>query len=117
MPQMGSGAHLVTEHSMDSKSRFYALMYRERARLPSSRTRYATPVKKEYGEAGAARACARQGWTKSTRPPCFQREIPDMHIGFYRSVRVDMRLFGQIYITLAVHRCAEPFSADGFLRT
>jgi hypothetical protein len=38
------GAQLVTEHSMDSKSRFYAheFMRRERARLPSSGTRYAT---------------------------------------------------------------------------
>jgi hypothetical protein len=42
MPQIESGAHLVTEHSMDSESSFSALevMCRERARLADKESNY-----------------------------------------------------------------------------
>jgi hypothetical protein len=42
IPQIEFSVHLVTEHSMDSKSRFYALevMCRERARLADKESNY-----------------------------------------------------------------------------
>jgi hypothetical protein len=111
----------MTEHSMDSKSRFYALeVCHERARLPSSRTRYATPVKKEYWESrdGARLCTARLDEIDEIRGRAvskhFQREIPHMHERLEHGSRLVHCLE---YVILAVHRCAEHFSADGFLST
>ena len=61
MAQIESGAHLVTEHAMDSKSRFYALevMCRERARLADKESNYWLAEAEEWAQ--LRRSCHKRG--------------------------------------------------------
>ena len=61
MTRIESAVHLVTEHSMDSKSRFYALevMCRERARLADKESNYWLAEAEEWAQ--LSRSCHKQG--------------------------------------------------------
>jgi hypothetical protein len=63
MTQIKSGAHLVTEHSMDTKGRFYALevMCRERARLADKEATFCLTKAEEWAR---------------LRLPCHRRGTP-----------------------------------------
>ena len=70
MPQLESGAQPVTEHSMDSESRFYALevMCRERARLADKESNYWLAEAEEW--ARLRLSCHKRGtpWAGASEP-------------------------------------------------
>jgi hypothetical protein len=70
MTHIESGAHLATEHSMDSQSRFYALevMCRERARLADKESNYWLAEAEEWAELRLS--CHKRG-----APPAHSTEV------------------------------------------